>query len=344
MILKEKCMLAKAHIYLVVLFTVGIAFVSGCKAANASLSSNSSNTEISERGSTWVERRCISDDWQKISFDAVGHKRSLLYKGPGDAWRKGVIIVLHGGGGEASHFCSGRRIVKSQIDFTDMALARGFAVILLDSTRDVVTDAQGRACGKRFDFSVLNRPNIDLPYIGQVLDDIIPSKRPPGSSQAVFITGLSTGGYMTIRAATHFDNQVTAFAPVSAGDPFGTDTICDTSLSKRKSAKGILVDRETRRQIIENNACNAPSYPNESMWLSTNPPKKPVFKQFQDASDGIVDLSCMKKAGTMLVKQGYIDRGAFIIPTSGKKDAFKHLWQDAYNKPILDFFESEVNR
>ena len=225
-----------------------------------------------------------------------------------------------------------------------MALARGFAVIVLDSTNDVVTDEQGRACGKRFDFSVLNRPNIDLPYIGQVLDNIIPSKRPTVSSQAVFITGLSTGGYMTIRAATHFDNKITAFAPVSAGDPYGTDTICDTSKSKRKSAKGILVDRETGRQIIENNACKAPSYPNESKWLSTNPKKKPVFKQFQDASDGIVDLSCMKKAETMLAKHGYIDRGAFIIPSSGKKDAFKHLWQDAYNKPILDFFESEVNR
>lgn len=225
-----------------------------------------------------------------------------------------------------------------------MALARGFAVIVLDSTTDEVTDAQGRVCGKRFDFSVLNRPNIDLPYIGQVLDSIIPSRRPPGSSQAVFITGLSTGGYMTIRAATYFDNQITAFAPISAGDPFGTDTICDTSLSKRKSAKGILVDRETSKQIIENGSCEAPSYPNESKWQSANPQKKPAFKQFQDASDGIVDLSCMKKAGTMLAKQGYRDRGAFIIPSSGKKDVFKHLWQDAYNEPILDFFDSELNR
>ena len=52
----------------------------------------------------------------------------------------------------------------------------------------------------------------------------------------------------------------------------------------------------------------------------------------------------MKKAGTMLAKQGYRDRGAFIIPSSGKKDVFKHLWQDAYNEPILDFFDSELNR
>ena len=46
----------------------------------------------------------------------------------------------------------------------------------------------------------------------------------------------------------------------------------------------------------------------------------------------------------VLAKQGYRDRGAFIIPTSGKKDVFKHLWQDAYNLPILDFFASEVKK
>ncbi len=337
-------MVIEAHCYRVILFTVIFSLVGSCATGNAATGSDSRQADKSEKGASWAERRCIRDGWQKISLDVAGRQRSLLYKGPEGKWQKGVIMVLHGGGGEAAQFCSGWRMVKPQIAFTEMALARGFAVIVLESTDDVVTDAQGRVCGKRFDFSVLERPNIDLPYIGQVLDDVIPSKRPAGSSQAVFMTGLSTGGYMTIRAATYFADRITAFAPVSAGDPYGTDPICDTSLSRRKSAKGILVDRETNAQIIEDDACEAPSYPGESAWPGADGRTKPVFKQFQDASDGIVDLSCMKKAGKMLVKEGYVDSGAYIIPASGKKDVFKHLWQDAYNEPILDFFAGEVNR
>ena len=71
MMLKEKSMLAKAYNCLVVLFTLGIAFVSGCKAANASLSSNSSNTEkvkvaqpeVSAGASAMIGRRSPSMRW-----------------------------------------------------------------------------------------------------------------------------------------------------------------------------------------------------------------------------------------------------------------------------------------
>ncbi len=333
-------MLAKARKYLVAIFAAGVFCVGVSNTASAA----SGDIEVGDRASSWAERGCLRDGWEKLTFDAAGHRRSLLYKGPGGAWRNGVIIVLHGGGGDAANFCRGRRLVRPQIHFTEMALARGFAVIVLESTDDIVTDAQGRVCGKRFDFSVLDRPNIDLPYIGRVLDDVIPSKRPAGSSQSVFITGLSTGGYMTTRAATYFSSKITAFAPVSAGDPYGTDTICDTSLSKRKSAKGILVDADTKKEITQNEACQTSDFSKEANWPKAGSSKMPPFKQFQDASDGIVDLSCMKRAEKMLDKQGYPDRGAFIIPYAGKKDVFKHLWQDEYNEPILDFFESEVSK
>lgn len=330
------------HRLLIVVFIIGITSMTGCRSSSTVHDHDGGSANTSERGSTWAERKCIRAGWQKISMTAANHKRRVLYKGPAGPWRNGVIVVLHGGGGEASHFCTGRRLLKPQIHFAEMALTHGFAVIVLESTNNKVTDAQGRECGKRFDFSVLNRANIDLPYIGYVLDKTIPSKRPPGSSKAVFMAGLSTGGYMTIRAATHFDNKITAFAPVSAGDPFGTDTVCDTSLSKRKTAKGILVDRETRKQIIKDNACKSSSYPSEAKWLSANPKKKPGFKQFQHEADGIVDMTCMQKARTMLVNNGYRDTSAFIIQSSGKKDVFKHLWLEAYNKPILNFFESEA--
>lgn len=290
-----------------------------------------------------LERGCLREGWQKLTLNAAGLKRKVMWKGPKGPW-KGAILVLHGGGGEAAHFCAGGRLVRPQIAFANMALERGFAVFALDATTDKVTDAQGRPCGKRFDFSVLNRPNLDLPYIEQIITQVVPSKRPAGSSSAIFMTGLSTGGYMTIRASTHFADKITAFAPVSAGDPYGTDTVCDTSLSKRESAKGILTDRETGKEIVKDNACKAPSYAKESPWPTPRAAAKPAFKQFQHEDDGIVDISCMRKVTTLLEQKGYPNAGAFVVPGAGKKNAFKHLWLDEYNKPLLDFFASQAGK
>lgn len=291
----------------------------------------------------YLERACARAGWEKVTFNVDGLERLVYWKGPGDPWKNGAIIVLHGGGGgAANHFCAGRRIVEPQIRFAKRAIESGFAVFALEATIDVVTDSAGRICGKRFDFSVLNRPNVDLPYIQHVLK-LIPSRRPPASNEAIFMTGLSTGGYMTIRAATHFEDKITAFAPVSAGDPYGTDTNCDIKLSRRTSAKGILVDRETRKQIIELDACRANAYPRESAWENAGArSRKPAFKQFHSEDDGIVDLSCMLKARTMLQRHGYRDAGALVLRSTGKRSMYHHLWLDQYNQPILDFFASEA--
>lgn len=291
---------------------------------------------------TRAEKRCMDDGWKKVSLTVANIPRTLLWKGPARGWRNGAIVVMHGGGGTASNFCSGGLLVRPQINFTQMAIERGFAVFALDSTNDKVTDANGRSCGKRFDFMVLNRPNLDLPYIGEVVDRIITDNRPPQSSKAIFLTGLSTGGYMTIRAATHLDDRITAFAPISAGDPYGTMSNCDPTLSPRKSAKGILLDEETGKEITKDDACRASNYAREKPWQSANPKQKPPFKQFQDREDGIVDFSCMEKAGTMLKTQGYPDRGAYLIGKAGSKSVWNHLWQNDYNTALLDFLEGEA--
>ena len=314
---------------------ISIALVSGC----------GHRTRSEQTGTyTRAEKRCVDDGWEKVSLNAANIRRDALWKGPDKAWRNGAIIVMHGGGGTASNFCAGGWLVRPQIHFTQMAIDRGVAVFALDSTNDRVTDANGRVCGKRFDFMVLDRPNLDLPYIGELIDRIIPARRPTNSSKAIFLTGLSTGGYMTIRAASYFDNKITAFAPISAGDPYGTDSNCDASLSRRKSAKGVLLDKETGREITRNDACRASSYANEKRWLSANPKQKPAFRQFHHQADGIVDISCMEKAGLMLRKNGYSDRGVYLINATGKKSVFKHLWLDDYNEGLLDFFASEASR
>lgn len=288
---------------------------------------------------TEEEKTCMSQGWEKANFLIGSLARRVLWKGP-SIWNRGTILVLHGGGGKASDFCVGGPGVQPQIEFANLAVSEGFGVILLESTDGLVTDAQGRACGKRFDFSVLNRDNIDLPYIQYALTDLVTSIRPAGSSGKLFMTGLSTGGYMTTRAASHFDNLVTAFAPVSAGDPYGTDTVCDPSLSPRDSAVGILKDRETNLEITDDDACTASTYSNESPWESSNPSQKPIFKTFLHPYDGIVDLSCKSKVRNMLLSKGYTDGGYYSVPSTGPKNVGYHLWLYVYNTQIINFFKS----
>jgi len=285
------------------------------------------------------EQACVAQGWNRSLFKVGNIDRKVMWKAPSSGyWGSGVIVVMHGGGGKADDFCTGGPLVQPQVAFTSLAIQQGFAVFALESTDNLVTDALGRVCGKRFDFAVNNRLNIDLPYIGHVLTSLIPTARPAGSNQKIFVTGLSSGGYMTIRAATHFDGLITAFAPVSAGDPYGTDPICDSSLSPRESAIGILVDRETRLEIVKDNACLASSYPNESAWETQAPVTKPTFRQFHHQKDGFVDFSCAQKANATLQAAGYVDAGAFVLNALDSKGVLYHLWQNTYNQPLLNFF------
>lgn len=295
-------------------------------------------SRLSWFGDGQLEKLCGRSGWSELKFQVSGIERRVIWKAPAGAWRNGAILVLHGGGGQADHFCAGGALVQPQIKFAEMALTHGFAVFALDSTKDNVTDAQGRACGKRFDFSVLNRLNLDLPYINAVISMGVPRLRPAGSSNSVFVTGLSTGGYMATRAAAELGNKITAFAPISAGDPFGTASICDTSLSKRTSAKGILVDNQTGLEIVKDNACGT-SVDNEALWPSGV--RRPPVKQFQSESDGIVDFSCFRQAMAMLEKNGFPVSQPFVIQHQDKKNPFHHLWNEAYNMPLLNFFESQ---
>ena len=282
-------------------------------------------------------RACVSDGWRLVRFSVDGQERFFLWKSPTNGpWENGAILVAHGGGGEAAHFCAGGALVKPQIAFAKEAISSGFAVFLLEATTDIVTDEEGRTCGKRFDFSFLPRKNIDLPYLEAILKDFIPLNRPIGAKENIFMTGLSTGGYMTTRAGSTF-SEITAFAPVSAGDPYATDTICDSALSSRTSAKGILVDHDTKKQIIEIGACQSSKYERDGAWPTGR--GKSVL-QLHHEGDGIVDISCMKKAKDSLARHGFSVSPPFVVSGSKERSATKHLWLAEYNQPIIDFFKN----
>jgi len=282
-------------------------------------------------------KQCMARGWERATMDIQGLSRELLWKAPVGKWSRGAILVLHGGGGQHFQFCvANAPVVGPQVRFTELALAEGFAVLLLNSS-DRVTDREGRLCGKVWDDEVRDRPNLDLPFIGAVVRDFMPRHRPADSREAVFITGLSSGGYMTARAATHFGDLFTAFAPVSSGDPYGWHRVCQSGTTGRSTVHGAGFDNETGKQITERDACRAEKYPNERPWDAAKDKSKPEFRLFRHAEDGVNDQSCSEKIGRQLRQRGYRGQPDFVR-TGGQRSLANHLWLDAYNRPILEFF------
>ncbi|WP_324260358.1 hypothetical protein U4960_09235 [Altererythrobacter sp. H2] len=290
---------------------------------------------------SFQERQCMERGWNRATVNVAGQPRELLWKGPPSVWRKGAIILMHGGGGEHFQWCvANARIVAPQVRFSEQAVAEGFAVFLLNSS-DRVTDNERRVCGKIWDDEVRDRANLDLPFIGEIMQRTIPQARPAGSQEAIFFTGLSSGDYMTVRAATHFNGLVTAFAPVSSGDPYGWRRVCEAGLSPRAKVNGAGYDNETGKQIIEPASCKAGSYPNEAPWDDGGAKAKPAYRLFHHEMDGINDASCAEKAGRQLRAHGYPGEPDFLLK-GGRRSLMNHLWQDEYNQPILDFFARQL--
>lgn len=298
------------------------------------------------------EKDCVERGWQKLTVNVNGLPRKALWKGPQGAWKSGAIIAMHGGGGDYSNYCGEvsssnkstdkliNNLNKPMREFSDLAIKEGFAVFSLDSSYNLVTDFQDRPVGKRWDsLAQDNKQNIDLPFIKEVITETIPNLRTTGSNNNVFITGISNGGFMTILASTHLPGKITAFAPVSSGDPYGAYFDMGTK-TERECALGVWRDSETNFRIDEENSCIANKYPNEKNWPTADA-VKPSFKQFHHEGDGACDISCMRKARSLLIEQGYQGEEPFVIKnmTFLGRSPINHFWQSEYNQPIIEFFK-----
>lgn len=290
---------------------------------------------------TVQETQCTAAGWRRELVHAEGLQRLVLWKAPAGAWSRGAIVVLHGGGGTHTNFCVANvAAIVPQVRFTDAALAQGFAVFLLDSSSGV-TDGGGRLCGKVWDDEVHTRRNVDLPFIADVLARLVPTLRPPSSRAERFVTGLSSGGFMTVRAATALADHVAAFAPVAGGDPYGWFRDCTPRPGDRVNVFGAGFDSDTGRQITEPDACTAPAHPNEKPWDGTALAARPPFRVFHHLQDGINDRSCVAKLRRQLTAHGYPETAPFTLD-GGARSADAHYWQDAYNVPLLAFFAEQL--
>lgn len=289
---------------------------------------------------TTQELQCQSAGWTREVVTSAGLQRLVLWKAPA-AWSRGALVVMHGGGGAHTNFCVANvASIAAQVRFTELALAQGFAVFLLDSS-DQVSDNDGRICGKVWDDEARARANLDLPFVENVLRRVIPAKRPSAGRSEVFVTGHSSGGYMAVRVASHFPELVTAFAPVSSGDPYGWFRDCTRRPGDRVNVAGAGFDNESRRQIIEPGACEASSYPNEKAWDSAASAAQPAFRQFHHAQDGINDRSCVAKVRGQLLARGYPEEAPFMLD-GGSRSVGAHSWLDEYSAPLLAFFTSRL--
>lgn len=289
------------------------------------------------------EEECVADGWRKITVNVNGLERRILWKAPKSNWKNGAIIVLHGGGGTYSNYCANIEIGKPMIEFSNLAIEEGFAIFSLDSEEGFLRDEKGYSCGKRWlSMKEDNKPNPDLDFIEKAIIETIPALRPSVGSKDIFITGISNGGFMAVLAATTFDDKITAFAPVSAGDPYGIYVNCFEGSAFRQTP-GKLYDSETNKTINEIGACKAGDYPNEKEWNTSYPVpvKKPLFKLFYHQGDGVCDTSCKEKVGHLLVEHGYKDEGSFIIEDTGRKRILHHFWKQEYNQPLIEFFKRQ---
>jgi len=290
---------------------------------------------------TVQEKQCLAAGWQRLVIDAAGLQRSVLWKAPAAGWSQGALVTLHGGGGQHANFCvANAPIVAAQVRFTELALARGFAVFLPDSS-DRVTDNENRRCGKVWDDEVRERANLDLPFLEQLLTVSIPALRPSGSPAEIFLAGHSSGGFMAVRAATKLSHHVTAFAPVASGDPYGWFRDCTPRRTDRFNVFGAGFDNDTRRQIIEPGACSSPQHPNEKPWDGSTQTRRPAWRAFHHMEDGIADASCVARLMGQLRARGYPETEAFRL-SGGRRSVAVHYWLDAYNQPLLDFFVAQL--
>lgn len=139
---------------------------------------------------------------------------------------------------------------------------------------------------------------------------------------------------MTVLAATHFEDEIDAFAPVSAGDPCGIYVDCAKG-SILRATPGLFLDLETKMPVNEEGACKAKSYAHELKWIKSKNNKP--FKLFYHQGDGVLDTSCKEKVQQLLVGNGYADAGSFILK-KGRRSIFNHFWKEEYNKPLIEFF------
>lgn len=131
-----------------------------------------------------------------------------------------VVLVLHGGGGNAAN-------AEAMTGFSALAAREGFMVAYPEGTGRLGGRLQtwnaGHCCGQ-----AMSRRVDDVGFIDAVVAELI--ARHMADPRRVYLTGLSNGGMMTHRAALEKPRRFAAIAPVIAS-VFGDEPLAASPVS-----------------------------------------------------------------------------------------------------------------
>ena len=150
---------------------------------------------------------------------AAAGRQTLLYQGmersyvvrlpkalPASAAPVPLVLVLHGGGGNATN-------AEAMTGFTSKAERAGFIVVYPEGTgrldKRLLTWNAVHCCG----YAMQNKVD-DVGFIRALLDRLAADW--PVDTRRIYVTGLSNGGMMAHRLGTELSDRIAAIAPVIA--------------------------------------------------------------------------------------------------------------------------------
>lgn len=148
---------------------------------------------------------------RSISHD--GKTRTYRIYDPGGDAPAPVVIVLHGGGGNAAN-------AERMTGFTRIARREGAMAVYPDGTAGrprgrLLTWNAGHCCAAAMD----NRVD-DVGFISALIDTLVASGR--ADATRIYVTGMSNGGMMAHRLGRELSTKIAAIAPV-VGAVFGDE-------------------------------------------------------------------------------------------------------------------------
>jgi polyhydroxybutyrate depolymerase len=155
------------------------------------------------------------DGRQSLSHQGI--ERSYVVRLPGlvpaPDQRLPLVLVLHGGGGNAA-------VAEAMTGFTDKAKREGFIVVYPEGTgrlgRRLLTWNAGHCCGQ-----AMTRQVDDVGFIRALIHRLVADH--PVDPRRIYATGMSNGGMMSHRLGIELSDRFAAIAPVVAA-LFGDET------------------------------------------------------------------------------------------------------------------------
>lgn len=135
-----------------------------------------------------------------------GRERSYrLHVPPRAADPAALVVVLHGGGGNAAQ-------MERYSRFSNLADGQGFLVAYPEGVDHGWND------GRAGEFTTAHRENVDdVGFVRAVVEDIARQHRL--DRRKIYVTGISNGGFMSSRLGAEAADLFAAIAPVVAGIP-----------------------------------------------------------------------------------------------------------------------------